>query len=141
MVRDLALSIGEIHKNTILQCHGDLRTNRCVVDERFVLRLLITRLKSMKKLEKQLKHTVHEHDPDLLWTAPELLLRKVNEPTPSSDTYSFAVIVHEIIFQRGPFYVREIQGLVSVIFMMPAAVPLSNFRCQHTVVHLYNLPC
>lgn len=66
----------------------------------------------MKTLEKKLKHTTEERYADQLWTAPELLLKKIEEPTQSSDIYSFAIIVHEIIFQKGPFYVKEIQGLV-----------------------------
>lgn len=113
MVRDLALGISAVHKST-LQCHGDLQSNRCAVDERFVLRLMITRLPAMKSLEKKLKMPVKERDSNLLWTAPELLTGNVKDPNQSTDAYSFAVIVHEIVFQKGPFYVREIQGQVRI---------------------------
>lgn len=44
-----------------------------------------------------------------LWTAPEIL-RNPNPPaegTQKADVYSFAVIVHEIIYRMGAFYVKD----------------------------------
>lgn len=40
-----------------------------------------------------------------MWTAPELL-RNVNSPQGSQkgDVYSFALILHEMLYRRGAFY-------------------------------------
>ena len=50
---------------------------------------------------------------DMLWTAPEILIEK-NKPegafvpgTQKGDVYSFAIIVQEILYRQGPFYVCE----------------------------------
>lgn len=45
-----------------------------------------------------------------LWTAPEKLRSSNNflpEAYQRADVYSFAIIVHEISFRRGPFYVAN----------------------------------
>ena len=49
---------------------------------------------------------------DMLWTAPEILVEKnANETfvpgTQAGDVYSFAIIVQEIIYRNGPFWVCE----------------------------------
>lgn len=45
--------------------------------------------------------------PDLLWTAPEHLRTEYDEPflgTQKGDVYSFAIVVQEILYREGPFY-------------------------------------
>ena len=48
-----------------------------------------------------------------LWTAPELL-RQVKYPpdgTLKADVYSFAIIVQEIVFREGVFYMHGMEEL------------------------------
>jgi len=50
---------------------------------------------------------------DKLWTAPEILVQRVKEGdtfvpgTQEGDVYSFAIIVQEILYRQGPFFVCE----------------------------------
>ena len=52
---------------------------------------------------------------DMLWTAPEILVErnKAGETfvaaTQAGDVYSFAIIVQEILYCNGPFWVCEDQ--------------------------------
>jgi len=48
---------------------------------------------------------------DMLWTAPEILIEMNKEGgkfvsgTQKGDVYSFAIIVQEILYHEGPFFV------------------------------------
>jgi len=52
---------------------------------------------------------------DMLWTAPEILIERnkaddvtVFVPgTQKGDVYSFAIIVQEILYRQGPFFISE----------------------------------
>ena len=50
---------------------------------------------------------------DKLWTAPEILIERnqaddVFVPgTQKGDVYSFAIIVQEILYRQGPFFISE----------------------------------
>ena len=43
----------------------------------------------------------------LLWTAPELLHHSVDEHCSKVDVYSFAIVVHEILYRNGPFNIND----------------------------------
>jgi len=51
--------------------------------------------------------------PDMLWTAPEILIERNQEEgkfvpgTPKGDVYSFAIIVQEMLYRNGTFFVSE----------------------------------
>ena len=50
---------------------------------------------------------------DMLWTAPEILVErnktqdKFVPGTQKGDVYSFAIIVQEILYRNGPFFISE----------------------------------
>jgi len=50
---------------------------------------------------------------DMLWTAPEILIERDHaggafvHGTQKGDVYSFAIIVQEILYRSGPFFVSE----------------------------------
>lgn len=49
----------------------------------------------------------------MLWTAPEILIERNNADgefvpgTQKGDVYSFAIIVQEMLYRKGPFFVSE----------------------------------
>jgi len=44
---------------------------------------------------------------DKLWTAPELLRVGQAQKTQKGDVYSFAIIVQEIVYRKGVFYIEN----------------------------------
>ncbi len=108
--------------------HGHLKSKNCLVDIRFCLKIGdygLPRFESNYSrfincsLRNAKKHWDHPVDAQsLLWTAPEILRKLVGENdkrsqfygTQKSDIYSFGIILHEIIFRKGPFYLEDENG-------------------------------
>ncbi|XP_003372819.1 putative adenylate and Guanylate cyclase catalytic domain protein [Trichinella spiralis] len=96
--------------STDIRSHGKLKSTNCVVDSRFVLKITDFGLNHIHELE-----TVKEDFLSnsfwraKLWTAPELL--RLDCPpmggTQKGDVYSFAIILHEMLFRRGVFYTSD----------------------------------
>jgi len=67
---------------------------------------------------------------DMLWTAPEILIARNKADdgtfvpgTQEGDVYSFAIIVQEILYRNGPFFVCEDnqpspQGFYNLLFLI-----------------------
>lgn len=102
--------------DSFLKCHGDLRTDRCIIDERFVLRVILTRFPKIDALNRKATAIDDETRSTsmLLWTSPEMLRSPNKNPNEASDVYSFSIIVHEITYQKGAFYVEQIHGHVNI---------------------------
>ena len=69
-------------------------------------------------------HWSHYHYIGKLWTAPELL-RLNNAPkegTAKGDVYAYAIIIHEISFRQGPFFMGP------HIDLSPKGKWVSNFK-------------
>ncbi|KRX81549.1 Atrial natriuretic peptide receptor 1 [Trichinella sp. T6] len=109
LMHDIIKGMVFIH-STDIRSHGKLKSTNCVVDSRFVLKITDFGLNHIHELE-----TVKEDFLSnsfwraKLWTAPELL--RLDCPpmggTQKGDVYSFAVILHEMLFRRGVFYTSD----------------------------------
>eukprot|EP00057_Strongylocentrotus_purpuratus_P014433 XP_011668907.1 PREDICTED: atrial natriuretic peptide receptor 1 [Strongylocentrotus purpuratus] len=99
--------------NSVIQTHGNLKSSNCVVDSRFVLKITDFGLTSFREPD-------HAFEPDeedsykyyqrRLWTAPELL-RLPEIPsggTQKGDVYSFGIILQEIMYREGVFYIKDV---------------------------------
>ncbi|KAK8406870.1 hypothetical protein O3P69_007431 [Scylla paramamosain] len=107
LMHDIVKGMAFLHSSE-LRTHGNLKSSNCVVDSRFVLKLTDFGLHSLRESESQ-SPDYHVFWKSKLWTAPEIL-RNPNPPaegTQKADVYSFAVIVHEIIYRMGAFYVKD----------------------------------
>ena len=98
--------------------HGHLKSKNCLVDIRFCLKIGDYGLPSLRNAKKHWDHPVDAQS--LLWTAPEILRKLVGENdkrsqfcgTQKSDVFSFGIILHEIIFRKGPFYLEDENGQI-----------------------------
>ncbi|ULU09942.1 hypothetical protein L3Y34_014356 [Caenorhabditis briggsae] len=106
LLHDLVKGLFFLH-NSEIRSHGRLKSSNCVVDSRFVLKVTDFGLHKLHCLEEINLEEIGEHAyyKKMLWTAPELL-RDSNAPpmgTQKGDIYSFAIILHEMMFRKGVF--------------------------------------
>ncbi len=89
---------------SFLRSHGSLKSSNCLVDSRWVLKISNYGMDAFRE-EREVGE--HERYRDLQWTAPELLrLADSARPrygTQKGDIYSFAIIMHEIVYRGMPF--------------------------------------
>ncbi|CAK5078960.1 unnamed protein product [Meloidogyne enterolobii] len=110
LLHDLVKGMHYLH-GSLIRTHGRLKTSNCVVDSRFVLKVTDFGLAELHAMEdiKEDELESHAYYRKKLWTAPELL-RDPNSPvqgTQKGDVYSFALILHEMLFRKGAFYLGE----------------------------------
>ncbi|TKR95254.1 hypothetical protein L596_009447 [Steinernema carpocapsae] len=110
LLHDLVKGMHFIHSSEI-RVHGKLKSSNCVVDSRFVLKVTDFGLSRMHAMEEVDIEEIGEHAyfKKKLWTAPEILRNEMAYPqgTQRGDVYSFAIILHEMIYRRGAFYREE----------------------------------
>ncbi|KOX79706.1 Atrial natriuretic peptide receptor 1 [Melipona quadrifasciata] len=135
LIHDIVRGMAYLHASEV-KSHGNLKSSNCVVDSRFVLKITDFGLHELRKAnstdEDYEDSYAYWRDNDnyslidtvfqtwtyfrngtrvrrQLWTAPELLQmeRRPPEGTQKGDVYSFAIIVHEIVVRRGPFYLGD----------------------------------
>ncbi|KAK0422575.1 hypothetical protein QR680_007644 [Steinernema hermaphroditum] len=107
LLHDLVKGMHFIHSSEI-RVHGKLKSSNCVVDSRFVLKVTDFGLHKLHAMEEIDIEDIGEHAfyKKKLWTAPEILRNEMAYPygTQRGDVYSFAIILHEMIYRRGAFY-------------------------------------
>ncbi|KAM3864411.1 guanylyl cyclase C [Diretmus argenteus] len=86
---DIAKGMSYLHSSNI-EAHGRLKSTNCVVDNRMVV-----------KITDFGCHTILIPGKDV-WTAPEHLRK--DGVSQKGDVYSYAIIGHEIVLRRAPFY-------------------------------------
>ncbi|XP_036380077.1 retinal guanylyl cyclase 2-like [Megalops cyprinoides] len=83
--------------------HGRLKSQNCVVDGRFVLKITDYGFNELLESQKAPQDTPPPED--LFWTAPEILrdMDNLRKGTYKGDVYSFSIILQEVVV-RGPPY-------------------------------------
>ncbi|KAK0421348.1 hypothetical protein QR680_015190 [Steinernema hermaphroditum] len=98
LMRDILQGLNYIH-NSVLELHGNMSSDNCLVDDRWQVKLSdygLQRLRMAQRLPPK----------KLLWRAPELLRDDNIFGTKAGDVYSFAIICSEIM-SRKPAYDLE----------------------------------
>lgn len=111
LVHDLIKGMMFLH-NSMLHCHGNLKSSNCVVTSRWVLQVTDFGLAELRHNAKQETESIGEHQyyRSLFWKAPELLRdSSAIRGTQKGDVYAFAIILYEIIGRKGPFGVTDIE--------------------------------
>uniref|UniRef100_A0A674NBN7 Guanylyl cyclase C n=1 Tax=Takifugu rubripes TaxID=31033 RepID=A0A674NBN7_TAKRU len=110
---DIAKGMSYLHSSNI-QVHGRLKSTNCVVDNRMVV-----------KITDFGCHTILNPGRDL-WTAPEHLRK--NSVSQKGDVYSYAIIAHEIIMRRTPFYTQSCSNPAEKIYRVQFPSGMGFFR-------------
>lgn len=107
MFNDLCRGMRYLHQSP-LKFHGTLKSNNCVVDSRWVLKITdfgILNIYSIQKMYPSYSYS------DLLWTAPEHLRQGtpvenkiiIKTGSQQGDVYAFGIIMQELIQLTAPF--------------------------------------
>ncbi|XP_071758151.2 guanylyl cyclase C [Centroberyx gerrardi] len=110
---DIAKGMSYLHSSNI-EAHGRLKSTNCVVDNRMVV-----------KITDFGCHTILHPGRDV-WTAPEHL--RNDGVSQKGDVYSYAIIAHEIVMRRAPFYTQTCSNLTEKIYRVQYPSGLSVFR-------------
>ncbi len=110
LIHDIIKGMLFIHSSEI-KFHGNLTSRNCVVDSRFTLKITdfgVPMLRTATYIDEE-----HYYKKQL-WKAPELQapyslntnMQSFNG-TQKGDVYSFAIIIQEILYRRGVFYLND----------------------------------
>ncbi|XP_018562246.1 receptor-type guanylate cyclase Gyc76C isoform X2 [Anoplophora glabripennis] len=104
LVHDLIKGMLYIH-NSMLVCHGNLKSSNCVVTSRWVLQVTDFGLAEMRHCAENDSIGEHQYFRSLFWKAPEILRNPSAyiKGTQKGDVYAFAIILFEILGRKGPF--------------------------------------
>ncbi|XP_022624722.1 heat-stable enterotoxin receptor-like [Seriola dumerili] len=110
---DIAKGMSYLHSSNI-QVHGRLKSTNCVVDNRMVV-----------KITDFGCHTILRPGKDV-WTAPEHL--RTDGVSQKGDVYSYAIIAHEIVMRRTPFYTQHCSDIAEKIYRVQYPTEVAVFR-------------
>ncbi|XP_033630928.1 guanylate cyclase 32E-like [Asterias rubens] len=104
LVSDIIKGMSHLH-GSVIHSHGNLKSSNCVVDSRWVLKISDFGLHYLKAGHQSPDMGEHAFYRNLLWKAPELLREPTSPPegTQKGDTYSFGIILYELVQRSGPF--------------------------------------
>ncbi|XP_076021157.1 guanylyl cyclase C [Genypterus blacodes] len=110
---DVAKGMSYLHSSNI-EVHGRLKSTNCVVDNRMVV-----------KITDFGCHNILSPCIDV-WTAPEHLRK--DGVSQKGDVYSYAIIAHEIVMRRAPFYTQFCSNRAEKIYRVRYPGELGVFR-------------
>ncbi|XP_040918754.1 heat-stable enterotoxin receptor [Toxotes jaculatrix] len=110
---DIAKGMSYLHSSNI-EVHGRLKSTNCVVDNRMVV-----------KITDFGCHTILSPGRDV-WTAPEHLRK--DGVSQKGDVYSYAIIAHEILLRRSPFFTQHCSNNAEKIHRVQYPTEMGVFR-------------
>ena len=110
---DILQGMRYIHRSE-LGSHGQLRSDTCLVDSRWTVKISGFGLHSLTNV---VRPSLGEDDNSYsseLWTAPELLRMPYGSRlsgTDKGDVYSFGIMLQEILYRNTPFFYGDISAM------------------------------
>ncbi|KAF8360859.1 gcy-3, partial [Pristionchus pacificus] len=111
LIRDIVQGLDYLH-SSFLQCHGNLTSSSCLVDDRWQVKLSDYGLRSVRDRTKKRG----------LWQAPELLRDASAPPTKPSDVYAFSIVASEVI-TRQPAWKGRKESMDELLYMVKRGGP------------------
>ncbi|XP_030761809.1 receptor-type guanylate cyclase Gyc76C-like isoform X2 [Sitophilus oryzae] len=110
LVHDLIKGMLYLH-NSMLGCHGNLKSSNCVVTSRWVLQVADFGLAEMRHCAENDSIGEHQYYQSLFWKAPEILRHPsvYIRGTQKGDVYAFGIILFEMLGRRGPFGITGLE--------------------------------
>ncbi|XP_038078449.1 atrial natriuretic peptide receptor 1-like [Patiria miniata] len=132
LISDVIKGVQYLHRSE-LSVHGQLNSSNCLVDSRFVLKLIDFGLLSFREGAARPRGS-HAQQTKLLWVAPELLRDPKRGPTKEGDIYSVGMVMREVATREGPYEVEaknmDVGEILKKIKLPPAG--LQPFRQRAT---------
>ncbi|XP_052256190.1 speract receptor-like isoform X4 [Dreissena polymorpha] len=100
---DIAKGMNYLHSKGIM--HGRLKSNNCIVDDRWTVKITDFGLKILRKNDEIIDKENDEikERRAIIYVAPEHMGMKKFEPTQEGDVYAYAIILIEIATRQEPF--------------------------------------
>uniref|UniRef100_A0A672ZNQ2 Guanylyl cyclase C n=1 Tax=Sphaeramia orbicularis TaxID=375764 RepID=A0A672ZNQ2_9TELE len=124
---DIAKGMSYLHSSNI-GVHGRLKSTNCVVDNRMVVKITDFGCHTIL-IPAEVRRN--------LWTAPEHL--RINGVSQKGDVYSYAIVAHEIVTRRCPFYTQFCSNRTEKIYRVQFPSERGIFRPDLNFDGLYML--
>jgi len=99
---DISRGLHEIHSSSI-GIHGNLSSQNCLIDNRWVCKLSNFGLENMKGNDKGPPEFPHAYYKNKFWLAPEIINSPTKLTSKSGDIFSYAIILYEIGAREEPY--------------------------------------
>lgn len=137
ILKDIAKGVKFLHQS-VIGSHGRLKSSNCVVDNRWTVKISDFGLPHFRALPVSEKAVADDRKcAELLWTAPELLLGiecldQVGAGSCQGDTYSFGILMYEVLTGEQPYYDIEMSAKDIINVVGHRQLPLVSSKNQKT---------
>ncbi|CAN0134088.1 unnamed protein product [Lampetra fluviatilis] len=124
---DIARGMAFLHSHRLF--HGRLKSTNCVIDDRWVCKIADYGLEEYRKDDLAEYATTHKPK-SWVYLPPECIISKNTEPAPTTDVYSYGVILVEIATRQTPTP-TEIDIATDALSWQPSIPELTTTKSEN----------